>query len=71
MDIRINLLEVASELADKDLILAYGDEGGKHRFPEGLVTDDSRYTEEAQEFFDRRYDYWYDFLWELKVSEYE
>lgn len=74
MDITINILEVASELADKDLISSFGDDGGKNRFPNGIVTfvygveDMTMYTEEAQYYFNQRYDYWYDFLWELKVG---
>jgi hypothetical protein len=71
MNITVNILEVASELADKDLILSYGDEGAKYRFPNGIITDledGTSYTEEAQDFFNNRYDYWYDFLWDLKIG---
>lgn len=74
MDIRINILEVASELADKDLITSYGDVGGNYRFPNGILSDlddMTSYTEEAQDYFNERYDYWYDFLWELKRAEFE
>lgn len=75
MNIRINIIEVASELADKDLILSYGDEGGKNRFPNGIVRnidadeDMTEYTDEAQEFFNRRYDYWWDFLYDQNVGD--
>ena len=75
MNITINIIEVASELADKDLILSYGDEGGKNRFPNGIVKfiddddeDMTEYTDEAQEFFNRRYDYWWDFLYDQKIG---
>jgi len=71
MNITVNILEVASELADKDLIISYGDEGAKYRFPNGLLTDledGTSYTDEAQDFFNDRYDYWYDFLWDLKIG---
>ena len=71
MNITVNILEVASELADKDLIISYGDEGAKYRFPNGIITDledGTSYTEEAQDFFNNRYDYWYDFLWDLKIG---
>lgn len=71
MNITVNILEVASELADKDLILSYGDEGAKYIFPNGILTDledGTSYTDEAQDFFNQRYDYWYDFLWDLKVG---
>lgn len=74
MDIRINILEVASELADKDLIASYGDEGGQNRFPKGIILDldyETSYTEQAQDYFNERYDYWYDFLWDLKREEFE
>ena len=65
MDIKINILEVASELADKDLERSLFDEGGNNRFPNGLliVGDEmTSYTDEAQDYFNERYDYWYDFL---------
>ena len=71
MNITINILEVVSELADKDLTLSYGDEGGKNRFPNGIITDfedGTCYTEEAQDFFNERYDYWWDFLYEQKIG---
>jgi hypothetical protein len=72
MNITINIIEVASELADKDLITAFGGEGGKNRFPNGIVEDQDGidvYTEEAQEFFNRRYDYWFDFLLDQNVGD--
>ncbi len=77
MNITINILEVASELADKDLITSFGDEGGKYRFPNGIVRsvdeddDMTEYTEEAQDFFNDRYDYWWDFLHDQKIGESE
>lgn len=72
MNITINIIEVASELADKDLITAFGGEGGKNMFPNGIVEDQDGidvYTEEAQEFFNRRYDYWWDFLYDQNVGD--
>lgn len=74
MDIRINIAEVASELADRDLVISYGDEGGRKRFPTGILTDledETAYTDEAQDYFNARYDFWWDFLYDLKVSEFE
>lgn len=71
MDIKINILEVASELADRDLLNSYGDEGSKNRFPNGILKDledELSYTEEAQDYFNTRYDFWYDFLWNLKTE---
>ena len=74
MDIRVNIIEVATILADRDLINSYAEEGWEWRYPNGIVIDlgdETSYTEEAQEFFDKRYDYWYDFLWDLRRAEYE
>jgi hypothetical protein len=71
MDIKINILEAASELADRDLVISYGNEGGKNIFPNGLLRnleDELSYTEEAQDYFNARYDFWYDFLWNLKTE---
>jgi hypothetical protein len=72
MNITINIIEVASELADKDLITAFGGDGGKNRFPNGIVEDQDGidvYTDEAQDFFNNRYDYWFDFLLDRDISE--
>jgi hypothetical protein len=72
MNITINIIEVASELADKDLITAFGGDGGKNRFPNGIVEDQDGidvYTEEAQDFFNYRYDYWFDFLLDQNVGD--
>lgn len=72
MNITINIIEVASELADKDLIVAFGGEGGKNMFPNGIVEDQDGidvYTDEAQDFFNDRYDYWFDFLLYQNVAE--
>lgn len=74
MNITINIIEVASDLADTDLVSAFGNEGGKYRFPNGIVRnlkgdyDISEYTEEAQDFFNERYDYWWDFLYDQKIG---
>jgi len=72
MNITINILEIASELADRDLVSSYGDEGWEYRFPNGIIADlgdGTSYTEEAQDFFNERYDYWWDFLYDNKVEE--
>jgi hypothetical protein len=74
MDIRVNIIEVATILADRDLVTSYAEEGWKWRYPNGILSDigdETSYTEEAQEFFDKRYDYWYDVLWDLRRAEYE
>lgn len=72
MNIEINVIEVASELADRDLITAFGGEGGRNMFPNGIVEDQDGidvYTDEAQDFFNNRYDYWFDFLLDKDISE--
>jgi hypothetical protein len=72
MDIKIDILEAASELADRDLVIRYGDVGGRSLFPNGILRDledEISYTEEAQDYFNARYDFWYDFLWNLKTED--
>ena len=72
MNIEINVIEVASELADRDLIIAFKGEGGKNMFPNGIVEDQEGidvYTDEAQDFFNNQYDYWFDFLLDRDISE--
>jgi hypothetical protein len=78
MNITINIIEVASELADKDLITAFGGEGGKNMFPNGIVEEIVEdeyeiitYTDEAQDFFNDRYDYWFEFLLDKNVGDEE
>lgn len=73
MNIKINITEVAIDLAYRDLITAFGDVGGKNRFTivrdvEG-EEDITEYTEEAQDFFNERYDYWWDYLYAQKVGD--
>ena len=57
MNIKINILEVASELADRDLQIEFD-------FDESLIYHDNgeTYTDEAQDMFNDLYDYYYDFL---------
>lgn len=75
MNIKINIIEVASDLADRDLIYAFGTEADNWRFPNGIVRDVegeediTEYTEEAQDFFNERYDYWWDYLYDQKVGD--
>lgn len=74
MDIRINIAEVATELAERDLVTRYGDVGGRNLFPNGILLDledETTYTDEAQDYFNAKYDFWWDFLYDLKVSEFE
>lgn len=72
MNIKINITKVASDLADRDLITAFGTEADNWRFPNGIVEDQDGidvYTEEAQDFFNQRYDYWWDYLYAQKVGD--
>jgi hypothetical protein len=70
MEIKINLVEVATELADKDLIVRYIGELTQYKFPNGLVIDEdeTRYTKEAQVYFDQRYDYWWDYFFNINID---
>jgi hypothetical protein len=64
MNININILEVASELAHKKLEEHFEFEA--NRIYEWVSDEESRYTEEAQDLFNEWYDYYYDFLLKLK-----
>jgi hypothetical protein len=64
MNININILEVASELAHKKIEEHFEFEANK--IYEWVSDDESRYTEEAQDLFNEWYDYYYDFLLKLK-----
>ncbi len=70
MEIKINIDEVATELADKDLIVRYIGEETNSKFPNGLVIDEIEinYTEEAQKYFDQRYDYWWDYFFNINID---
>jgi hypothetical protein len=80
MNITINIIEVASRLADDDLMNMQNSALEKHPhdlpFPNGIVkeiVEDGQeivvYTEEAQDMFNERYDYWFDFLLEQNIGE--
>ena len=70
MEIQINIEEVARNLADKDLRMSYFDEGGFARFPNGLVIDEDEdhYTEEAQRYFNRKYDIWWEYFFKASID---
>jgi type I site-specific restriction endonuclease len=62
--IRINILEVASELANKEVEKHFNFDSSKIY---NSVTDTmTEYTEEAQDIFNQFYDEFYDLLWDLK-----
>lgn len=62
MNVTINIVKLASELADKDL------EGhfGQKRWIEN--DDELIYTEEAQDLFNEYYDYYFNIIDETKVK---
>ena len=66
MDITINILEVASELAHSIVCdkLKYE----LSRIYES-VTHQANYTDEAQDLFNEWYDYYYDFLLNLSIKD--
>ena len=68
MDIKINIVEAASELAQLDL-----EENWSKSIKIYNEDDDSEtsYTEEAQNIFDNLYDKYYDFLDCRKINENE
>ena len=62
MNIKINIVELSSELADKDIETHFGE----NRWIES--DDELIYTEEAQNLFDEYYDYYYQIIDELKIK---
>jgi hypothetical protein len=62
MNIKINIVELSSELADKDIETHFGE----NRWIES--DDELIYTEEAQSLFDEYYDYYYQIIDELKIK---
>lgn len=66
MEITINLVEAATELAHRDVVNAY--DADPNLFPNGSMDDTPEggcYTPEAQKFFDQKYDFYWDFLYDL------
>ena len=68
MNIRINILEVASELAYRDLRKNWDYRDGEI---DEDFEDEILYTEEAQDKFNDLYDKYYDLLWSLKEGSNE
>lgn len=66
MDITINLLEVASELAH--LVVCAKFEDDDNALYENTTDTITSYTEEAQDLFDEWYDYYYELLNNLKIN---
>jgi len=66
MEININLLEAASEQADK-IVFAKFEEYDSASYESSTDTI-TNYSEEAQDLFNEWYDYYYDFLLRLKTN---
>ena len=70
MNIAINILELAFELADRKLIDIQKESNFTY-FPNGIVKEDENeiviYTEEAQESFNHWYDYFYSIIEKYKI----
>lgn len=68
MDIKINLVELASELAadrtHEELTLEYMTERDIYKQDSDVI----EYTEYAQKVFDGWYDYYYDFISKYKID---
>lgn len=63
-EVKVNVLELASELAHGDIINIFGDD------PETLYIEDEDsyvYTEEVQDEFNERYDTYYDIIMSNKL----
>lgn len=66
MDITINLLEVASELAHLVVCAKFEDDDD---YMYEVITDtEISYIKEAQDLFDEWYDYYYELLNNLKIN---
>lgn len=59
MEVLINVLELASELAEKDLIIEYG---GKTEIYKSEVDGVTTYTDEMQDKFNDLYEDYYEFI---------
>lgn len=70
MEIRINIVEVASELAHDAMVKdAFNEEiiiGSQDEVYVSIDEDELVYTDVCQEIFDKYYDYYYDRLLKLK-----
>jgi len=66
MDITINILEVASELAHGIVCARFEDDDNLIHMEDA---DGIYYTEEAQDVFNEWYDYYYGFLLNLSIKD--
>ena len=71
MVIKINAIEVASEIAHRELLHEYG--GTSYLNEEEIFVEDengdSRYTEKAQDVFNDLYDFWLSFILKYETGE--
>lgn len=66
MEIKINLLEVAAELAELEVLRVFnGDRTKVYEVNE--ESGDTQYTDEAQNEFNEFYDFFFDFLLEKEI----
>jgi hypothetical protein len=68
--VKVNILELASNLAEKAMIdemIANGSISNESEAYVEETEESTRYTEEAQDVFNRWYDYFYDEI--LRISE--
>lgn len=61
-EIRVNILELASELAHRELVEDY-----KYSFPIYKDEEEFQYTEEAQDVFNDLYDKYFTFVEQFKI----
>lgn len=64
MNIQINIVETATELAHREVEREYNYDATK--IYEWVSDEESKYTDHAQKLFDIAYDYFYTLLWNLK-----
>lgn len=64
MEIKINILELACELAHRDLVRMVENESDLFEDPTAGITN---YTEDAQEEFNELYDYYYTIIEKNKL----
>lgn len=65
--IKINILEVASELAHKEIERHFDFDESK--IYEWVSDEESKYTKNSQELFNEFYDYYFNFLTKIKYED--
>ena len=70
-DVLVNQIELASELANRAMIDELMGNGKINEEDDVYITEsngDTRYTDEAQEVFNRWYDYYFDIIDKIKEA---